>query len=223
LVFLPWAYSALQGREIPTSWIREPICFRKGSRSSTVHVGRQSRALAPSSKVGCLDCLCHEALAPSSPPPLSPCYPPFEHREGWGVGAASVGALRTERITSFYKYCGATRARSLTRLKTAESRDDAFAGKGSRRRLRHSHSRARRYASLRYKRSRIAFLRSWFSSLSLPRVAFSELVLASGSLHAGQRLANPGLPGLSSNSSEQIAQTFIGNVTGSPKSTGIRK
>jgi hypothetical protein len=47
-------------------------------------------------------------------------------------------------------------------------------------------------------------------------VAFSESVLASDSLHAGQRLANPGLPGLSSNSSEQITQTFIGNDIGSP-------
>jgi hypothetical protein len=41
-------------------------------------------------------------------------------------------------------------------------------------------------------------------------------VLASGSLHAGQRLAKPGLPGLSSNSSEQITQIFIGNAIGSP-------
>jgi hypothetical protein len=43
-------------------------------------------------------------------------------------------------------------------------------------------------------------------------VAFSEVVLVSVSLHAGQRLAKPGLPGLSSNSSEQITQTFIGNA-----------
>jgi hypothetical protein len=69
----------------------------------------------------------------------------------------------------------------------------------------------------------MAFLRSWFNSLLLLCVALAELVLASGSLHAGQRLANPGLPGLSSNSSEQITQTFIGNAIGSPKSTGIRK
>ena len=34
----------------------------------------------------------------------------------------------------------------------------------------------------------------------------------SGSLHAGQRLAKPGLPGLSSNSSEQTTQTLMGNA-----------
>lgn len=34
---------------------------------------------------------------------------------------------------------------------------------------------------------------------------------SSGSLHAGQRLAKPGLSGLSSNSWEQMAQTRIGN------------
>gem|GEM_PF-2105934 len=33
----------------------------------------------------------------------------------------------------------------------------------------------------------------------------------SGSLHAGQRLAKPGLPGLSSNSSPQTVQTLMGN------------
>jgi hypothetical protein len=33
----------------------------------------------------------------------------------------------------------------------------------------------------------------------------------SGSLQAGQRLAKPGLSGLSSNSSEQMAQILIGN------------
>ena len=32
----------------------------------------------------------------------------------------------------------------------------------------------------------------------------------SGSLHAGQRLAKPGLSGLSSNSSEQTTQTLMG-------------
>ena len=133
---------------------------------------------------------------------------------GQGIRRA---AAPTPKAYSFYNYCETTHARSLTRLKSAESRDDAFAGKGSRMRLRHSPPRARCYASLRYRRSRIAFLRSWLSSLSLPRVAFSELVLASGSVHAGQRLANPGLPGLSSNSSEQILQTFIGNAIGSPK------
>jgi len=33
---------------------------------------------------------------------------------------------------------------------------------------------------------------------------------SSGSLHDGQRLANPGLPGFNSNSSPQTAQTLIG-------------
>jgi TM2 domain-containing membrane protein YozV len=36
----------------------------------------------------------------------------------------------------------------------------------------------------------------------------------SGSLHCGQRLAKPGLPGLSSNSSEQTTQVLIGNAIG---------
>lgn len=58
----------------------------------------------------------------------------------------------------------------------------------------------------------MAFFRSWFSSLLPLSVGLAELALASGSLHAGQRLAKPGLPGLSSNSSEQITQTFIGNA-----------
>jgi hypothetical protein len=35
---------------------------------------------------------------------------------------------------------------------------------------------------------------------------------ASGSLQVGQRLANPGLPGLSSNSSEQTTQTLMGKA-----------
>ena len=35
---------------------------------------------------------------------------------------------------------------------------------------------------------------------------------ASGALHSGQRLANPGLLGFSSNSSEQTTQTLIGNA-----------
>jgi hypothetical protein len=59
----------------------------------------------------------------------------------------------------------------------------------------------------------MAFLRSWLSSLLLPRsAAFADLVAGSSSLHAGQRLAKPGFPGLSSNSSEQITHTFIGNA-----------
>lgn len=62
----------------------------------------------------------------------------------------------------------------------------------------------------------MAFFRSWFSSLLPLPVGLAELALASGSLHAGQRLAKPGLPGRNSNSSEQITQTFIGNAIGSP-------
>jgi hypothetical protein len=53
------------------------------------------------------------------------------------------------------------------------------------------------------------------------RAAFNSLFLvlrsdaldssdSSGSLHDGQRLANPGLPGFNSNSSPQTAQTLIG-------------
>src|SRR3954451_20740665 len=52
----------------------------------------------------------------------------------------------------------------------------------------------------------LAFLRSTASIR--PLVAGSAV---SVSLHAGQRLAKPGLSGLSSNSSEQTAQTLIGN------------
>jgi hypothetical protein len=59
--------------------------------------------------------------------------------------------------------------------------------------------------------------------LSVPCAAVSEVALASGSLHAGQRLAKPGLPGLNSNSSEQTTQTFIGNAIGSPKLTDTGK
>ena len=36
--------------------------------------------------------------------------------------------------------------------------------------------------------------------------------ISSGSLHWGQRLAKPGLSGLSSNSSEQMTQTLIGKA-----------
>jgi len=36
--------------------------------------------------------------------------------------------------------------------------------------------------------------------------------VCSGSLHSGQRLAKPGLSGFSSNSSEQTAQTRVGNA-----------
>jgi hypothetical protein len=48
------------------------------------------------------------------------------------------------------------------------------------------------------------------SSASPPRFVTGSA--ASGALQAGQRLAKPGLSGLSSNSSEQTAQTRIGNA-----------
>src|SRR5579872_139766 len=59
--------------------------------------------------------------------------------------------------------------------------------------------------------SRIALRRAALSSVS--PLARLELGLSdsSGSLHAGQRLAKPGLPGFSSNSSPQTAQVRIGN------------
>jgi hypothetical protein len=69
---------------------------------------------------------------------------------------------------------------------------------------------------LLYSKSRIAFRRAAFTSLAALRPTgsrwFSAAVpVASGSLHEGQRFANPGLPGLSSNSSEQMTQILIGN------------
>src|SRR5580658_1438696 len=63
--------------------------------------------------------------------------------------------------------------------------------------------------------SRMALRRAAFNSASEPRpLAPTGAVAAgpasSGSLHSGQRLAKPGLPGLSSNSSPQATQTLIG-------------
>ena len=60
--------------------------------------------------------------------------------------------------------------------------------------------------------------RSAFASLSALRSTASSWGLAvessttSGTLHAGHRLANPGLSGLSSNSSEQTTQVLIGKA-----------
>jgi len=48
------------------------------------------------------------------------------------------------------------------------------------------------------------------SSASMPRLVVEAA--GSGSLQARQRLAKPGLSGFSSNSSEQTAQTRIGNA-----------
>src|ERR1039458_2367400 len=58
---------------------------------------------------------------------------------------------------------------------------------------------------------------SSFNSLSALRAAASRRSLAvgsakSGALHAGQRLAKPGLSGRNSNSSEQMTQVLIGSA-----------
>jgi hypothetical protein len=60
----------------------------------------------------------------------------------------------------------------------------------------------------------MVFLRASFSSLSALEALAVGLFLSadSGSLHAGQRLAKPGLPGRSSNSSEQTAQILMGKA-----------
>jgi len=50
-----------------------------------------------------------------------------------------------------------------------------------------------------------------FHALPLPAGS-----VASGSLHSGQRLAKPGLPGFSSNSSEQTTHTLIGKAIATP-------
>jgi hypothetical protein len=66
----------------------------------------------------------------------------------------------------------------------------------------------------------MACLRAAFTSLSLLRCTASLLRFAAGStssgtLHSGQRLAKPGLSGLSSNSFAQIMQTLIGKAIAS--------
>ncbi len=57
--------------------------------------------------------------------------------------------------------------------------------------------------------ARRASSRARFSAASM--VPPDEDSEASGALHSGQRLAKPGLSGLSSNSSSQTAQILIGN------------
>src|SRR5580698_6010869 len=64
--------------------------------------------------------------------------------------------------------------------------------------------------------SRMALRRAAFNSFCEPRPfaptgPFVAGSASSGWLHSGQRLAKPGLPGLSSNSSPQATQTLIGN------------
>lgn len=61
----------------------------------------------------------------------------------------------------------------------------------------------------------MAWRRASFASLSTLRwsasvAGFDLGSAASSSLHDGQRLANPGLPGFSSNSSPQATQILIG-------------
>lgn len=63
----------------------------------------------------------------------------------------------------------------------------------------------------------MALLRASLASFRVLRSSASTLCLAvgsdfSGSLQDGQRLAKPGLPGFSSNSSEQTTQTLIGKA-----------
>src|ERR1017187_5959232 len=63
----------------------------------------------------------------------------------------------------------------------------------------------------------MACLRASFASAALLRSSrsipsFDLGPVSSGSLQAGQRLAKPGLPGFSSNSSEHTAQTRTGNT-----------
>src|SRR5580698_5349343 len=58
----------------------------------------------------------------------------------------------------------------------------------------------------------MASRRAAFAPLSVFRTSVDfDFVSDSSSLHAGHRLANPGFPGFNSNSSEQTAQTLIGN------------
>jgi len=63
----------------------------------------------------------------------------------------------------------------------------------------------------------MACLRASFASFEVLRSSASAARLVTGSafsgaLQAGQRLAKPGLSGLSSNSSEQTTQTRMGNA-----------
>ncbi len=72
----------------------------------------------------------------------------------------------------------------------------------------------------------MACLRASFASFKVLRSSASVLRFVAGSvfsgaLQAGQRLAKPGLPGLSSNSSEQTTQIRMGNATQLPALQGI--
>ena len=60
------------------------------------------------------------------------------------------------------------------------------------------------------RRASLASLSALRSSASM-RCLGLELSVASAAVHSGQRLAKPGLSGLSSNSSEQTAQVLMGN------------
>lgn len=67
-------------------------------------------------------------------------------------------------------------------------------------------------ACLRAALASLAFLRS---SASMRCLVVGSLV-DSGVLHSGQRLANPGLSGFSSNSSEQTAHILMGKGIQTP-------
>ena len=54
--------------------------------------------------------------------------------------------------------------------------------------------------------------RASFSSLSVVGLLLAAGSAASGALHAGQRLAKPGLPGRSSNCSEHTTQVLMGKA-----------
>jgi len=71
----------------------------------------------------------------------------------------------------------------------------------------------------------MAFRRASFASLAALRSSASMWVLVesslnSGALHAGQRLAKPGLSGFSSNSSPHTMQVLIGNAIAPPSYDG---
>src|ERR1700722_10866070 len=58
---------------------------------------------------------------------------------------------------------------------------------------------------------RAALASVWFLRSSASMRCLVTGSVDSSALHSGQRLAKPGLSGFSSNSSEQMAQTLIGN------------
>ncbi len=69
------------------------------------------------------------------------------------------------------------------------------------------------YESLRYRRLRMASRRAAFAPLSIFDGSADPESVDSSSLHEGQRLAKPGLPGFSSNSSPQTTQVLMKYAT----------